>query len=1131
MNQKNKQQNSKQGEFTKTICGICPAGCWVEARLDETGKLTELKADSSSSLGTICHLGEASPEIVYSKDRITTPMKRVGPKGSFEFVPISWDEAMDTIAKKQIQLKEDFGPESLAIYTGRGSFDLSLCDVYQPAGVAVSSAASVLFPLGSPNTLGVGALCYVSFAMIAPHVTLGGMLINMYSDIEQAEVVVIWGANPATDSPPLDYQRITDAHARGAKVIVIDPRETALAKLEGADWVPIRPGTDGALALGLAQVIITEELYDEGFVKDWTLGFEEFESYVQHFRPEVVENITGVPASVIIELARTIASAKGAAPVMYSGLEYSESGVQAIRATLILWGLAGQLDVPGGRCFTMSKNHFKVNRDGLVANPAPDKALGRDRFPVYSHYRGESHAISLPESVLESKPYKIRSLIVLGGSIITSWPEPKIWRETLENLDFLVTIDRQLTADSAYADIVLPATTGFEIDSYMVYGPIFKLREKLIEPVGEARNDFFILSELAERLGYGELYPQNKEELYDYVLKGTGFSYDQVKEKGGQVSLKTQMMEYKKWEKGGLRPDGKPGFDTPSGKLEITSSLLEEFGYNPLPVYTEPAESPISRPDLVGEFPLVFNSGSRVTTDFRSQHHGVESLSKIQPEPVVTLNDKDAKARSIEDGALVLVKSPRGSVTMRAYVTGRMVQGAIDANMGGGGPVGPEAWQKNNINDLTNLQQYDPISGFPVYKALLCDVLPLEGEKRHTGSGEYAALKSKVQVAATRIYFDHNATSPLASAVKEAMHAHLDDFGNPSSIYTEGKKARAMLDQAKRYLGQLLNCTAKRLIITSGGSEANNLALKGLLHLRGKRNHFITSDFEHPSILNTCKQLEAQGIRVTYLPINSQGFVTTEALELALDDDCFGVSIMLANNELGTIQPIAELCTLAHKAGAWFHCDAVQAVGKIPIDVTQLPVDALSLSAHKFQGPKGAGALYLRKGLALEPLIAGGSQEYGLRGGTENSLALIGLGKACEEAIKQLKEFGNVAVLRDRLEKGILDLIPGAQVNGDQKNRLPHCSNLTLPQTRGESLVLAMDMRGFAFSSGSACQSGSPAPSHCLLALGLTEPQAHCSIRLSLGVENTLEEVDLFLKSLEELLLSSSQLIRFVPCR
>jgi anaerobic selenocysteine-containing dehydrogenase len=264
----------------------------------------------------------------------------------------------------------------------------------------------------------------------------------------------------------------------------------------------------------------------------------------------------------------------------------------------------------------MRQNHFPLNRSGHIANPDMRKALGRDKFPIYSAYRGESHAIVLPDSVLKGKPYKIRSLIILGGSIITSWPQPAIWRKTLNALDFFVCIDRHLTADAAYADIVLPATTMYETESYMTYGSIFRIRERVIEPIGEARNDSFILAELADRLGYGHLYPQNEDELLSHVLKGSGFTLENVHKAGGTVQSQTVKMQYKKWEKGLLRPDGKPGFDTPSGKFEIASTILEEHGYDPLPVYTEPQESPLSQPEMAKKFPLVFNSGARVTTDF-----------------------------------------------------------------------------------------------------------------------------------------------------------------------------------------------------------------------------------------------------------------------------------------------------------------------------------------------------------------------------------------------------------------------------------------------------------------------------------------------------------------------------------
>lgn len=221
------------------------------------------------------------------------------------------------------------------------------------------------------------------------------MLTNMFSDIEDAELVVVWGANPATDSPPVEFSIIMKARERGAKVIVIDPRRTGTARHTDALWIPIRPGTDGALALGLCNVLIEEELYDESFASTWTTGFDEFARYTQHFTPEIVEGITSVSAVTVRELARSLASARGAAPVMYSGLEYRDGGVQAIRATLVLWGLAGQLDVPGGRCFAMRGAAFPMNREGHIPNPDMGKALGRDRFPVYSEYRGESPSASL----------------------------------------------------------------------------------------------------------------------------------------------------------------------------------------------------------------------------------------------------------------------------------------------------------------------------------------------------------------------------------------------------------------------------------------------------------------------------------------------------------------------------------------------------------------------------------------------------------------------------------------------------------------------------------------------------------------------------------------------------------------
>ena len=1128
--------------WKRGICGICPAGCWVEVRL-ESGKLVDIRKDDSHPLGMICRRGEYAPEIVYSEHRLKHPLKRVGAKGTHQFGRISWDEAYDAIVESLNRIKSESGPEAVAIYTGRGAFELSLCDLFQPKGVAVSSASSVLFPFGSPNTMGGGALCYVSFAMIAPHVTMGRMLINMFTDMENAELFVVWGTNPATDSPPLDMHRLEAAARRGAGVVVIDPRRTETATRCDAQWVRIRPGTDGALALSMIGVMIDEELYDEDFAERWCHGFEELRSYVQHFPPEAAAEITGVPAQTIRDLARRICAASGACPVMYSGLEYSNSGVQSIRAVLTLFALAGHLDVPGGIGLTMANSHFPVNRSCNQPNANLDRAVGVDKFSIYTLYRHEPHASRLVPSVLKGDPYAIRGLIIHGSHLLTAWPQVPVWRAALEKLDFLVCIDRTLTADAAYADIVLPATTMFEIDSYMTYGPVFRLREKVIEPVGEARNDYLIMAELARRLGYGHLYPQSEEEMIRFVLEGSGFTLEEVREAGGWVKIPAPMMEYKKWEKGGLRPDGQPGFDTPTGKFEIWSTVLEEYGYEPLPKYTEPKEGPWSTPELLKKFPLVFNSGARPHTDFHSQHHGVPGLMKDHPEPTVEINPADAEVRGIRSGDLVEVRTARGTVFFRARVTDDIVQGAIECNQGGGTPVGPKAWQDRNVNELTDNDNFDEISGFPVYKALLGDVAKVEEATETTRRQARKTVtmcepfllhpQAERKAAKNRIYLDNAATTRVADAVREAMLPYLGArHGNPSSVHGAGGDAREAIENARRQVAKLINARPRRIIFTGSGSEANNLALKGIaLPYEGRGRHIVTSTIEHPCVLQTCYFLENLGYRVTYLDVDEFGLVHPDALRSALTDETILVSIMLANNEVGTIQPIKELCTIAHQRSALFHCDAVQAVGKIKVDVEDLGIDMLTVSGHKFHGPKGVAALFVRKGIELEPLIHGGKQESGLRGGTENVPAIVGLGKAAELALHALEKSPKTRALRDRLEAGVRGLIPEARSNGHPKQRLPNILNLTLPGLRGESVVVAMDLHGVSLSSGSACKSGSPEPTHVLIAMGKTAEEAHCSVRFSLSHDLTETDIDDTITALEHVLMEMETTVRFLPCK
>jgi cysteine desulfurase NifS len=714
-----------------------------------------------------------------------------------------------------------------------------------------------------------------------------------------------------------------------------------------------------------------------------------------------------------------------------------------------------------------------------------------------------------------------------------------VWRETLSKLDFVVSIDRQFTADAAYADIVLPATTMFEIDSYMVYGPLFRLREKLVEPVGEARNDYEIMCELARRLGYGDQYPEAGEPLLRFVLQGSGYTLEDVKNAGGWVQAGQPLMEYRKWEKGRLRADGRPGFETPTWKFEIRSTLLEEYGYEGLPKYTEPVEGPLARPDLARSFPLVFNSGARPHTDFRSQSHDIPELAKDHPEPTVEINSSDAAARGIQSGDLVEVRTLRGAVPFRAVVTGAIVQGSVECNMGGGTPVGSRPWQEWNVNELTDLGNFDEISGFPVYKALLCDVvLKAKGTSAATGEEPAPCLKYLFEPPARRapsrrVYLDNNATTFVTTPVREAMLPYLEaSCGNPSSLHGNGREARDAVEAARRSVATLLNAKPRRLVFTGCGSEANNLALKGVAFSAPQRQgHIVTSSIEHPSILATCRFLERLGHRVTYLDVDTDGMVMPCALEAAMTRDTVLVSIMLANNEVGTIQPISELAAVAHAGGALFHTDAVQAAGKIVVDVEALGVDLMTVAAHKFHGPKGVGALFVRAGVSLEPVIHGGSQEHRLRAGTENVAGVVGMGRAAELAVNTVADADGVRTLRDQLEAEIRRLVPGARLNGHATARLPNTLNLTLPKLRGESLVVAMDQHGIELSSGSACKTGSPEPTHVLLAMGRAPDDAHCAVRFSLSSLTSVEDIDLAVAAIGHVLQEMETTVRFLPCK
>jgi cysteine desulfurase len=372
-----------------------------------------------------------------------------------------------------------------------------------------------------------------------------------------------------------------------------------------------------------------------------------------------------------------------------------------------------------------------------------------------------------------------------------------------------------------------------------------------------------------------------------------------------------------------------------------------------------------------------------------------------------------------------------------------------------------------------------------------------------------------------RVYLDNNATTPVAPDVADAMAGYLhEDFGNASSAHWYGQRARDAVEQAREQVARLIGAHPSEIIFTSGGTESDNMSIFGVVGAARPKTssggkHAITTAIEHPAVLYTARELESRGLAVTYVTPGPGGVVDVEAVAAAIRPETVLITVMLANNEIGTLQPVAEIGRLARERGITLHTDAVQAVGKVPVDVKCLGVDLLSLSAHKLYGPKGVGALYVRKGTHLEPLMHGGHHERDRRPGTENVPGIVGLGKAAELSTQKLDEDAqHIAALRDRLQAGILVRIEGATINGDAAHRQPNTLNVSFAGLKGESLVMALDLEAIACSTGSACSSGSTEPSHVLSAMGLSKEAARSSLRLSLGRYNTEADVDAALEAM-----------------
>ena len=369
------------------------------------------------------------------------------------------------------------------------------------------------------------------------------------------------------------------------------------------------------------------------------------------------------------------------------------------------------------------------------------------------------------------------------------------------------------------------------------------------------------------------------------------------------------------------------------------------------------------------------------------------------------------------------------------------------------------------------------------------------------------------------IYLDYNATTPLDSRVFEAMAPYMKErWGNPSSPYSFGNQARMAVEKARERVAEHIGCKPGEVIFTSCGTESDNLAVRGVAHaLRSSGNHIVTTSIEHHAVLHTCKALETEGYRITYLPVGPDGAVDAEDAEKALGPETILVTIMHANNETGVLQPVKEIAALAKKRGIFFHTDAVQTAGKIPFRLCELGPNLISISGHKFYGPKGTGALYVREGTQLDPVFTGGPHEHSLRAGTENVAGIIGLSHALALAMESAdSEYKRLQILRDGFESRINSLVPGVKINGAWAPRVPNTSSISFDSVDGESIALGLDLRGIYVSTGSACSTGDPEPSHVLLAMGLSPKEAQGSIRISLGKHTREEDIDTALRVLTD---------------
>jgi anaerobic selenocysteine-containing dehydrogenase len=670
---------------------LCVWDCGIKAHVED-GRLvkTEGMPEHPVTNGYICPRGENLPAYVYSDSRLLYPYRRKN-KG---LERITWDQALDICAENLTKIKEKYGSKALAIFCG--SVGVENIEV-------AAFAQRFKSAYNTPNLLSVENICY-RMRILARQLTFGRYV---GEDYRKAECIVLWGHNPDGSRRMLgDLIREKIANEK-IELIVIDPKRTDLAKM--GLHLQIRPGTDAALALAMLHVIINEDRWDKEFVENYTKGFPELKEHIQQYTPEWAAEITGIPATDIKIVARIFAQSNAACILQgINTLDQHQNGFQNSRLLSLLQIVTGNIDKPG----TWVTIPFIRMAD--LRLPMEEKPIGADEYPIFYSVWGRVSpygiATLFPKAVLEGIPYPLKASIVTAANPLVTYPDSGLYRKAFEALDFRVSIDPFINETAELSDVLLPACTFLEKSSLgYVYGvvncePYAMLRQKVIEPLGESRPDWWIWTELAKRMGMGELFPwTSEEEIFDYLLEPSGFK-DELKNKLGIFFAEKGYYQYKT----------KP-FPTPSKKIEIYSDTLKEYGYDPLPGYVEPAQSPVSTPELFKEYPIILISGARQPEYAHSQQRNIPALRALNPEPLAEMHPATAQRHGLVDGEKVKISTKHGSVKMRLKTNEDVMTGVVTV---------PHGWGLANVNEITNVETREPITGYPDFKAILVRVEP-----------------------------------------------------------------------------------------------------------------------------------------------------------------------------------------------------------------------------------------------------------------------------------------------------------------------------------------------------------------------------------------------------------------------